>query len=104
MSPDNEGGYVLDGIRTALRSSPAQESVGDGLVAIECRCGWRTFGPDPLHPFYLRYAGNWTLDSNAHLAALRFHYTHCPSARLPADHERAVMRMNETPLPRAPRP
>ena len=63
--------YPLDGIKTAM-----DEDESDDLVTkVDCPCGWRTLWVD-----YGEY-----LDR---LHALRFHYTHCPQARV-APTERA---------------
>ena len=67
--------YVLDGIKTAMVARDgADGELGYVPARWECPCGWGSaysiFGSAP--------------ESNHQiLAALRFHYTHCPQARTP---------------------
>ena len=51
--------YVLDGIETAMETGPNGARSG-----IRCPCGWLTF--------------EWADANNR-----RFHYTHCPRAKVP---------------------
>ena len=63
--------YVLDGIKTAMVKTVHGDK---GVLDIDCPCGWGTVWPQ------LR---SWD-EVEADSAALRFHYTHCPEARLAA--------------------
>lgn len=58
--------YVLDGIKTAMMELETP------LLRVDCPCGFSKVGT-----YDLEGKERWR-------AALRFHYTHCPQARLPA--------------------
>lgn len=67
-------GYVLDGIPTAM-TREAERHYSTYHV-ISCSCGWGTVVRDRDERF-------GRVEYTEHMARLRFHYTHCPDARMP---------------------
>ena len=63
--------HVLDGIPTAFTTDVADD-MGEVPNSWECPCGWRSA---------LSIWGH-SGDALGTFAALRFHYTHCPMARV----------------------
>lgn len=73
----NEEAYELDGIRTAMTKTV--ESDRD-LIFVTCPCGYEVAqvtrpAPEKLPTFQ-------SIRRESFYAALRFHFTHCPQAKL----------------------